>query len=402
MPKLLINDTVFEFSVEQYEQPDVSKNYKWSRIRLGVKNNYMDYCDCNEMLTIYEVSEIIAKLDDLLNDEIVEEEALCFIEPDITMRLYPAHINLPDKRHSYVSGHSASECLLDITLHFIGSQGVYVGENWTITLDRNKIIELLNGIKIECGRKEDVHEYVGLVGVSFIGQWADIYWYRYDGNRLWSQQFVKVGYGGKEEYAMVEYARMCDTAHLPCRLDELSYIVAIVDDSESGELLDKWREVGYMDADQHVLRMVLSDGTIFTIEKKTDSQYRIAVRNEYINYEKTTEMFGIEDRQDIADYLDMLLNGGMREVTAVRTADSNLAFMFCPRGAKVVDKWCEYINPTDFHGNRIDERFAESTMKIDVDLCGDGLCGRRYFSMYLFANETEQFATQWATKILGR
>lgn len=396
MPKLLIEETVLEFSVEQYE---IMKNYDWSTIRLGVENSYMHYDDCGELLQKYEVDEIIEKLEALLYDQIVEREELSFIEPDITMCLYPAHVNLPSKRCSYASGHSASECCLDITLHFRQSEDMYVAEEWTITLDRDEIITLLDGLKEECGKSDGVREYIGLVGVSFIGQWTDIHWYRYDGNRLWSQQFVKVEHDGKEEYAMVEYARKYDVAHLPCKLDELKYITAIVPDEERGELLDRWREVGYMDSDRHALRMVLSDGTVFTIEKKAPSLYTVAVRNEYISYHRTAELLSDSDRRDIADYLGMLINGDMREVTAVRTTNSDLAFMFCPRGAKAVDEWCEYVNPTDFHGNRIDERFAENTMKIDLDLCGDGINGRRYFSMYLFAHETEQFATQWAVKI---
>ena len=399
MPKVLIADTVLEFSVEQYE---ITKSYDWSSIRLGVKNSYMDYSDCGELLQKYEVDEIIEKLEDLLDDKIVEIEELHFIEPDITMCLHPAHINLPDKMHAYVGGHSASECCLDITLHFRESQDMYVAEEWTITLDRDEIITLLYGLKDECGKSESLREYIGLVGVSFIGRWNDIHWYRYDGNRLWSQQFVKVEHDGKQEYAMVEYVRKYDMLHLPCRLDELKYINSVVLDSKREELLDQWREIGYMDDNRNALKMVLSDGTIFTIEKKTDSLYSVAVRNEYINYKKTAELLSVEDRQDIADYLTLLINGDLREITAVRTKDSDLSFLFCPRGAKIIDEWCEYINPTDFHGNRIEERFAENTMKIDLDLCGDGLCGRRYFSMYLYATETEQFATQWAVKVCAK
>lgn len=58
MPILKIDDTEFELTVAKYE---IEREYDWAEIRIAVKNQYMDYNDCGELLQKADVDEINKK-----------------------------------------------------------------------------------------------------------------------------------------------------------------------------------------------------------------------------------------------------------------------------------------------------------------------------------------------------
>lgn len=394
MSKLKKYDTEFELTVVKYE---IEREYDWSEIRIAVKNRYMDYNDCCEMLQKTEVDEIIKALNDLIYDRIVDEKELYFLEPDLTMRLYPAHLSVPGNGCWYRTGHSTSDCLLDITIHFRDTKGVYIGEEWTITLNRTEIMKLLDGLEMESGKRKEPRETVGLVGVSFIGNWEDIYWYRYEGDALWSRRFVRVDHEGKEEYALVEYVRNYDIAHLPCELSELKDIISILPRGEEERKLSaEWEDRGNGGNRAHTVKMVF-DGTEFSIERK-DGEYRVIVHNDFVHYDKT-HLFCYGDVQGITDGLAKLVIGELNEVTAVGTVDPDLTFVLYPKGAKVVRDEGDGFHPTDIQGNPLIRHYESNTMKIELDLCLNGVYGEQFFTMRLSEQETEEFAAQWAVKI---
>ena len=107
MPILKIDDTEFELTVAKYE---IEREYDWSEIRITVKNQYMGYNDYGELLQKADVDEIIKTLNDLIYDKTTDEQELSFIEPDLTMRLYPAHLNVSGNGCWHRTGHSTSDC----------------------------------------------------------------------------------------------------------------------------------------------------------------------------------------------------------------------------------------------------------------------------------------------------
>lgn len=143
MPKMQIGETEFELSVVDYKRDRdicesiegfIDKDMAWLDIRLAAKNRYLDIEICDELLLISELELIIDHLDAMLQNKPIKQEELCFTEPDISMRFYP-HV-----------------CQAEISIELRDSSGVYVGEYWTITLVRDKIKELLDGLKAETVR----------------------------------------------------------------------------------------------------------------------------------------------------------------------------------------------------------------------------------------------------------
>ena len=394
MPILKIDDTEFELTVAKYE---IEREYDWSEIRITVKNQYMGYNDYGELLQKADVDEIIKTLNDLIYDKTTDEQELSFIEPDLTMRLYPAHLNVSGNGCWHRTGHSTSDCFLDITIHFRDTKGVYIGEEWTITLNRTEIMKLLDGLEIESGKRKEPRETVGLVGVSFIGDWEDIHWYRYEGDALWSRRFVRVEHNGKKEYALVEYVRDYDVAHLPCAQSELKDIISILPDGEEARKLStEWEERGSSRDQTDTLKMQFGD-TEFSIDRK-GGKYRVVVHNDIIHYDKTL-LFCYGDVEGITDGLAKLVMGELNEVIAVGTADPDLTFVLYPKGANVVRDEGDGYHPTDFQGNPLIRHYESNTMKIELDLCLNGVYGEQFWTKQLSEQETEEFATQWAVKI---
>lgn len=238
MPKLKLNDTEFELTVVKYKQEAYNE---WSEIRVSVKNRYMNFADSGEILQRAEIDDVICALNDLIYDKIDKVTELEFTEPDLTMQLYPARLEFSSDKCIYRTGHGTTECCLDIAIHFRNADGIYVDEMYIITLNRDQITELLDGLETECGKRKKKRELIGLVGVSFLGKPRDIYWYRYDGKLLWSQEFVTVMHNGKVEYGEVEYRRSYDRKHLPCAEKDLTDIISIVyRGGEKLELSEKW------------------------------------------------------------------------------------------------------------------------------------------------------------------
>ena len=396
MPRFMINDTEFELSVVKY-----NSNSDWSEIRLAVKNAYMNYCDCCELLQGCEVDYVIEKLNDLIYDRISKETDITFIEPDITMHLSPSHKYVSQRGKIWCSaGHGTIDCYLDIKIHFRDLSGVYGGEEWTIMLNRNEIMMLLDGVETEVGKLKKSRETVGLIGVSFIGNWDDIYWYRYNGDDLWNRRFVKVEHKGQERFGMVEYVRNYDVLNLPCEISELKDIIEIVpNDEKTRELLKEWELSGNNYKEENTLKMTFADDTQFIIEKKSQLEYRVAVCNKFINYDKTLLLFCEGDKQYITDNLAMLIYGSLKEVTVVGTSDPDLTFVLCPKSAKTIRSEGDGINSKDIQGNTIEEYYTENAMKIELDLCTDGVYGNQYWTRWLSAEETENFATQWVLNI---
>lgn len=145
-----------------------------------------------------------------------------------------------------------------------------------------------------------------------------------------------------------------------------------------------------------IIKMQFGD-TEFSLERK-DGEYRVVVHNEIIHYDKS-HLFCYGDVQGITDGLVKLVIGELNEVTAVGTADPDLTFVLYPKGAKVVRDEGEGFHLTDFQGNPLIRYYESNTMKIELDLCLNGVYGEQFWTMQLSEKETEEFATQWAVKI---
>lgn len=147
----------------------------------------------------------------------------------------------------------------------------------------------------------------------------------------------------------------------------------------------------------HCLNIQFEDGTEFIIEKMDQSEYRVVVHNKFIHYEKQLLLFCDGDRQEIADGLAQLVYGNLKEVKTVGTTEPDLTFVLCPKGAKVIRCESDVIQDNCIIAR--EEYYGENTLKIELDLCIGGVFNVQYWTRWLTAEETEEFATQWVVRI---
>ena len=145
MPKLLINESItFIFELKKYPICELTNKdfYSWCSIRLSVHNTYMNFDWTDEYLEKIEVDYLIMRLRKLLNNEKVEQTKLTFIEPDLAFKA-----NLPYYEFSCGRTHHYD---LSLTIYIeFKSCGVYCGEAWKITLDRDEINEFYKQLEKE-------------------------------------------------------------------------------------------------------------------------------------------------------------------------------------------------------------------------------------------------------------
>ena len=243
MPTIQINDTKLTFNITRYKNTD-----DWTDVIIEVENHYIKYRNSGEILEKAEVNCIIQTLNDLLDDKLKEPKRLSFTEPDISITCYPPQImtagmNTEMGQLIYCEkGHSTDDCYIYFTIHFTDNSGAYVNEKWSVALERKEILELLNGIEKETGKRTNDEETVDVIGVSFIEDYTAITWY-FDDGELHSDEFVIVkDKSGTERFGLVEYVRTYRKSKLPCPYENLQNIIRHATKEESTQAAKDWRD----------------------------------------------------------------------------------------------------------------------------------------------------------------
>ncbi|MCM1367255.1 MAG: hypothetical protein NC184_00350 [Roseburia sp.] len=384
MPKVKIGDTEFELSILNYngEMNDDDVN-----VRYAVCGDGIDIERSGKLLSMDEVEEIIYNLEDLLYDRKLKEEEDPFFGADLFFYYIPKKV----EKIMTGCGHITRECRLKITVQL----NYDYGEMWSITLDREHIEQLLFGLETEIGRRRGRTDMIRFVGVSFIGDWEDVHWYQTD-ESIATGQFVKVRHNGQTKEGLAELVRHYDSESLPPH-DNGAVLEAVEDKVECSRLEKRWKRYGYVPAAEHTLKMIFDDGTKFTMIRN-GGEYRLIVHNDIVYYDRT-HLFCYGDIENITNGLGMLVSDNLEEVTVVGTADPDISFVLCPKGVKAIRDDGEAAYYKDMDGNIKEQFYQSNIMKIELDLCTDGVYGVQFWSIYLDEEETNNFATQWVTKI---
>ncbi|MCM1546343.1 MAG: hypothetical protein NC033_04830 [Clostridiales bacterium] len=132
MPKLHIDDTDFEFTIVQYEK---DLEYRWSKIKIGIHNYYMNFERVQDYWEKWEVDFLIQELHKFLDGDMTENEEVSGTEPDISFKFYPSN--------GEFGGY------LDFSFNFQTESGAYSDEIWTISLYPQEARQLLAELEYE-------------------------------------------------------------------------------------------------------------------------------------------------------------------------------------------------------------------------------------------------------------
>ena len=219
MPVIQIEDTKLTFKLNDYDSQE-----DYAQVTLKVENRYMNYCKSGQLLDTDEVEWIIQTLNDLLDDKLTEVTRLTFTEPDLTIICYPAQTAAKKEGlNNRKSRHYAVESYIDFTINFPNGCG-YSNEKWTVTLSRDKICELTEGLERETCKGGGTEETVAVVGVSFAENPEDIHWY-FDNLYSAKGQYVYVKTESGERLALVEFTRTYRKSKLPCPFESLKNLI---------------------------------------------------------------------------------------------------------------------------------------------------------------------------------
>ncbi len=157
MPKLLLNEEVTELAIElkTYYDEDTENGYRWCDIRIAIHNDYINFDQTNEFLMGYEVNYLAKWLKRILDEETIDEKEISFTEPELNFRVHLPYEEHPKEEGStllYVKGGVLKHpLLLDVIIEF-SSNGVYCGEQWCITLDKEEIQEFYDQLICEMNK----------------------------------------------------------------------------------------------------------------------------------------------------------------------------------------------------------------------------------------------------------
>ena len=242
MPKMEFYNTEFEFSVTNYNKED--EHYVWADTLVSIKNEYVNYSCEYEFLMKQEIKGIIEGLDDLIHDRMKKKENWIFAEPGcLEMEFCPAEMEFFDRT---TCAHRTRDCFFTFSVVLsINAPASFAmeRERWSITLNRNDIMVLLEGLEKETGLRTQPRAKMDLIGVSFLGKPTEVFWYSNNkGFALEPRDMVTVEHDGKEETAFVEYVRKNYIDSLPCPGEEIKDIIGVLDEDERDDLyIDVWQ-----------------------------------------------------------------------------------------------------------------------------------------------------------------
>ena len=142
MPTLNMDGTELTLSIKQYAKPEISDDYSWSEIEIGIKNKHTNYVISSELLMQEEVLELIDSLQALIEDGVKEEFTLRFVEPDLEIKITPKEVDYTRPgRIIYGIGHKTYDSNITIIVHF-WNKGCLIGESYHISLCFNEVVDL--------------------------------------------------------------------------------------------------------------------------------------------------------------------------------------------------------------------------------------------------------------------
>ena len=144
----------------------------------------------------------------------------------------------------------------------------------------------------------------------------------------------------------------------------------------------------------NLIDIVLEDGT----EIGLDNKENLFIHNEVIRFKTIYEngIFCYGDIEYITKKFKSFIKGELKETVTVNTLEPYLTLVLFPKRVEIIRKEEEVesvYNDASLHETI--QRYEESLMKIEIDLCLDGVFGRTFWVAYLTAEETIEFINQW-------
>ena len=134
---------------------------------------------------------------------------------------------------------------------------------------------------------------------------------------------------------------------------------------------------------ENKIKLVLQDGTEIGINNN-DTLY---IHGRYVNY-NMEHIFCYGDDIIIKE-LKSFANGEKKEVYSISTTEPWLTFVFYPKGAMPMRE----VGIGEFQFDDM-KQYEDNFIKIEIDLCNDGVFGGSFWSVYLTAEETSDLINQ--------
>lgn len=137
---------------------------------------------------------------------------------------------------------------------------------------------------------------------------------------------------------------------------------------------------------KHAINVILKDGTEIRITKEN----KLIFKNKYLNFDVDfgNSWFCYGDEECIETAFTSFINGELKKVTITGKIEPDLNFVLMPKGAKPIREL-----GTDFLND--EHKYDCNSMRIELDLCLNGVYGGSFFVVELNEEETEEFISQW-------
>lgn len=136
------------FAVHNYVPCTENNGYtQWCNVDFHIcSGNWLDYQIDGELLMNFEVDEILARIEDILNGGVGELFAWQCIEPDFNFTFYPKKDLTKDPKYTYIApGHEIQDIKLEWSVYFWDDR--LTDNRLTLVLSRKDIVALQQYLK---------------------------------------------------------------------------------------------------------------------------------------------------------------------------------------------------------------------------------------------------------------
>ncbi len=209
MPTIELQGTVFGCEILAPKQ-GVFGEKGWTRLRVTLKNGYLDYQDVSRKLLLQDVEEWIFAMRRLLAGAYTKEYSLMFEGSGLAVDLYPSENSANESREERRN----ADCVMAVRILMRSAdQRSYLGGVYTLLFHR-KEIELFSrqlGKEFHCAHANYIKGKgkLAFAGVSPLGYGGCCYWYLCDidgvtpGDYVW----VRMGKHNTEQVVLVDELR---------------------------------------------------------------------------------------------------------------------------------------------------------------------------------------------------
>ena len=154
-----LDGIIVEFQIQQYTGKNARtylEHHYWCNVSFSfLSEPWLNYRKENdEVFLSFEVDELAQALDDLLNDNFSEIEAMEFVEPDFHFKFFPKE-DLRKRPNMIVSpGHEILDISMEWSISF-WHDGL-TANHLAIVFDRNDIVNLKNYLFLVIGKYDEL------------------------------------------------------------------------------------------------------------------------------------------------------------------------------------------------------------------------------------------------------